>query len=502
MKNNRARKRDRWYGQTDAIVDLEELNVVEFPMAILARHVPNRQKTIQFHDTIRDASTGELLNRTLAISASDSSNLPNWWDQDVLISLQVLTNRKNGFRSAVVEFSIYELLKLMGLKNDGRNRQRIAESLDNWQGVRFKYSHWRSGDRWLNPSAFCLIQDYNLTRRGRRAPEQPQVFTWSRVFLESVQASHTKGFDAEFYFKLKLPTTRRMFRLLDKRLWKRLDYSYPLTEFCTEKLGMSRNYKPSEYARKIEPAYEELVGKGFLEDVAAKDRFVTLGRGAYRVNFRRRKVRCGRQAAVPPPTALQQQLVGRGVTAAVATTLVTSVEYGEERVNEKIELFDWYAQRGQPKGGGWLRKAIEDDYQPPSGFQTKAQQEERRRATEERQRKAAEAERAQQERIQREKDKKRAVVDGYLSSLSAADREALEQEAFAQAPKFTRRFCKRVADGEKPSPMAEAARQQTIEDYVLQLVARQNEPDAGVEHQHGQPPENPATADEKGPAGR
>lgn len=272
--NRLSRKNSRWFGNPDVLVDVEELNIVEFPLALLSRHVPDGRKVITFEDFISDKSTGERIHRTLEISANATSRLPNWWDQDFLLALKVLTNRKNGWTNPVVEFSCYEILKLMRLPNEQKNRKLVAKSFDNWQGVRFKYSHWRKGSNWIAPRAFCLIQDYDLTRANRRDPDSPQSFAWSRVLFDSMQSSHVKRFDIDFYFSLKSPTARRACRFLEKRFYNRGVFKAPLETFCLNKLGMSKYRWAADYRSKLNPAYDELVAKGFLAEVDKSERYV------------------------------------------------------------------------------------------------------------------------------------------------------------------------------------------------------------------------------------
>ncbi len=361
----------RWYGCSGSILDVDEQNSIEFPLALLSRSVPVAQKEIVFRDRIRDNATGLWLDRSCTVSANANSSLPNWWDQDVFLALEVLTNRKNGWQNPVVEFTIYEILKLMNLLPTTKNIRRVAKALDNWQGVRVKYSHWRVGDTWTHPKAFGFIQDYDLTRRGRRLPDQPQVFTWSRIFFESFQQSNGKEFDSDFYFSLRLPTTRRMFRFLDKRLRNRATYDYSLIPFCTEKIGMSRGYKkPSKYKEKILPACKELVERGFLANFSDERRFSN-----GRIWFAR-----GRRQASQESSEKRNQtglcktskvLCSCGVSVKAAIKLVQS--FSKDQIEYQVEHLDWLTLigKGPKNSGAWLAKAISESYQAPEGFVSK-----------------------------------------------------------------------------------------------------------------------------------
>ena len=57
--------------------------------------------------------------------------------------------------------------------------------------------------------------------RPRRIPLPLSSFRWNEVIFQSFQSGNLKQLDLEFYLKLRLPTTKRMFRFLDKRFYRR-----------------------------------------------------------------------------------------------------------------------------------------------------------------------------------------------------------------------------------------------------------------------------------------
>jgi len=73
------------------------------------------------------------------------------------------------------------------------------------------------------------------------------------------------------------------------------------------------------------------------------------------------------------------KLIERRITKATAKRLVNNYEL--KLIEQKIELLDYLKETDSPlvekNPAGYLRKAIEEDYQPPKGFTTKAQREEK-----------------------------------------------------------------------------------------------------------------------------
>jgi hypothetical protein len=70
-------------------------------------------------------------------------------------------------------------------------------------------------------------------------------------------------------------------------------------------------------------------------------------------------------------------LTERGISKRIAARLAK--EYPLELIAEKVELLDYLTEIGSPliarNPAGYLRRAIEDDYAPPEGFQTRAERE-------------------------------------------------------------------------------------------------------------------------------
>ena len=198
---------------------LEELNLVEFPLGLLVERIPDSSKTLEFSDTIKDQSTGRELQRKVTVAGSEKWGLPNWQDIDVLLALMKLTNDKQGFRERTVSFSLYELREVLGWPDNGWASKRLARSLKTLVGITVVYENaWRKNGKWTSLNAFHLLDNVKLTNTlADFDPDEDQHLKWNDVIVESVQASNTKGINWEFYRSLRLPTSKRLYRFLDKR---------------------------------------------------------------------------------------------------------------------------------------------------------------------------------------------------------------------------------------------------------------------------------------------
>ena len=379
----RKQQRKHWfYG--DKAVDLAERNSDEFPLGLLARSASTGEKRLEFEGHVTDSSTGERFKRNLVISANVDTDLPSYWDIDVQKALLALSHRQNRYEFPErVEFTIYQVLKLMRKANATANIRRIAKSLDNWNGVRFKYSHWWTGDSWDHPKAFVLLQDYDLSRRGKgaRTPDTPQVFTWSRHYVESIRAAGYKPFDADFYFSLEKPTTRRLFTLLDKKLAARSHYKHvDLADFARNNVGLGQR-RPSQYPERLRDAYDELVSRGFLARMTDGKRFG--GDGDYFFYCKRGKGEKSRsQVSVPVEvvadkecaTGLEAELERRGVLRGKGKTMSSGLvaSASDELIRNNCERYDVLVEEGCDVTPALLAFMIRDGnlIQIPKGKQT------------------------------------------------------------------------------------------------------------------------------------
>src|SRR4051794_7261028 len=380
----------------------DEMNLAEFPITVLADRAPRGVKTLIFR-----VSQGQV-----TITGSDAFGLPTALDADIIVALIQLTKLKTDFKNPKVHFTRYELLRLLGWSNEGRNYRRLDESLQRWVGVTLHYDNcwWdnrakRYGDATLHILESAIILDGKAysDEEGSQQLLPLSSFTWNRVFLNSCQADNLKLLDVGMYFSLEHSAAKRLYRFLDKRFYKGPYWVFDLAEIAFERVGLSRNYSRNvaKIKEKLQPAVEELEDIGFLEPLARDDRYFK-DAGGWKIRLSKRQP--GNSPPAPPGGEgelpdLVRQLIERGVSPIKAEELFAS--YPEARLREKIDIFDWLARNADRRihrnPGGWLRKAIEDDYTAPKGYESAAARGERERVRQEEQHCQAEASRARRE---------------------------------------------------------------------------------------------------------
>jgi hypothetical protein len=377
----------------------DELNLAEFPIAALTDRIPDGQTTMVFEDRLERRDSAPIVRR-LTITGTHKHGLPTSLDDEVLVGLIQLTKRRSNFTDPRVQFSRYELIQLLGWPQSGQSYRRIEEALHRWVGVVLMYENawWdNTAKSWVDEQ-FHVLDNVTLYDRerwrtlarsgksgkndktGSRTDKPPlplSSFRWNEVIFQSFQSGNLKQLDLEFYLKLRLPTTKRMYRFLDKRFYRRCRLDFDLRTLACEHIGLSRTYAPTELKRRLKPALEELEQLGFLEPLSPEERYSYVKRGCWRIMFIRghrttADVQNLTAQSADRPTELVEALNARGVTRKTAQQLVGS--YPPSRIRTKIEVLDWLLHNADKRVGknpaGYLVASIRFDYQAPSDFQT------------------------------------------------------------------------------------------------------------------------------------
>ncbi|MBV8233988.1 MAG: replication initiator protein A [Planctomycetaceae bacterium] len=401
-------------------VGRDEMNLCEFPIALLTDYPSEGVKTMVFEDR----------HGRLTVSGSDAYGLPTAPDSDVIVGLIQLTKLRNDFTDPTVEFTRYELLRLLGWPDQKHYYQRLTESLHRWVGVTLRYdgTWWDNRRKRRVDASFHILECVILP--DKNDPMIESSFTWNKIFFKSCRDGNLKRLDLDTYFSLKSAISKQLYRFLDKRFYLRPDWTFGLPELAFEHVGMSRNYAVRNIKQKLQPALEELEAIGFLEPMAAADRYTKAGRGAWNIRLvRKLPAPAEAQPAEPGPTGLERELIDRGVTAATARDLVATSP--AERIRAQIEHTDWLRET-KPKRvadvGAYLAEAIRKDFAPPAGFEGRAERAARETADRAALDREVEARRAQA-REREERDRVRA----YWEALPPERRAALDAAALAGA---------------------------------------------------------------------
>lgn len=274
----------------------DELNFAEFPIASVSDRISSSQKTLTFADSIFDQSRNARVSRKLTISGSDNYGLPTALDDEVILALIQLTSSE-GFAAKKVHFTLYQLIQLLGWRDDGRSYKRLIESLKRWVGVTLEYDRawWAKEERSWESENFHILEEVTIVDRHRRerrkaafpddANAVKSYFVWNEKVFGSFLAGNLKQLNFEFFKSLESSIAKRMFRFLDKRFYLRKQWEFDLRIFCCEHIGLARTNSNSELKRLLAIPIRELEARGFLEPCAAESRYAEMRRGEWSVRF-------------------------------------------------------------------------------------------------------------------------------------------------------------------------------------------------------------------------
>lgn len=428
----------------------DEMNLAEFPIALVTDRVPAGEKTIRFQDRIFDERKGQLVTRKLIITASVEYGLPTAKDDEVILGLIQLTRRANNFTDRTVRFSRSDLIRLLGWPDTGPSYKRLTLAFHRWLGVSLHYDNawWdKTQGRWCT-IGFHIIESFKLSSEGSGPRGQMELplsrFTWNEDVFRSFQAGYLKQLDLDFYLDLTFPTSKRIFRFLDKRFYHRDEWVFDLKEFTLDHVGLSRKYEGNtQLARKLEPAIRELEERGFLAPLAPEERYEKVSSRKWLIRFVRNRGNNALSGGTEAPTAapspeLVAELTRRGVTPSTGRELVSN--HPEEHVREKLASFDWLQAENDGRvlrsPAGFLVQSIRENYEVPQGFKlqiekaraTAAQRKKARLLEEERERREA----AEQERERVKQDR----VWAYWDSLTEDEQSSLWSKAIETANPF------------------------------------------------------------------
>lgn len=412
------------------IITKEEMNLAEFPFTLLSHRTSENQKTIEIDQKIRDRN-GRIINQKWIVTGSDKFGLPLAADNDIYLALMQIF-KENGFESRQVYFTRYQLLKTMDQIPSKQTYKMVERALDRMISVTVKSENafWDNRAKTYVTKAFHLFDSYDLYDERNRNYDyiQPGLplsnVVMSEFLFNSIKSSYIKSLDIGFYFTLQTPLTRRLYRFLDKKKYHKNVYEIDIMSLSS--LMPLHDPYLSQIKRRLEKAHQELIDKGYLKNVVYNK---NQGSGQEIVVY----VFEDSSLPVQPELNLEfnildsentniilQKLIDRGITRAVAQQLTTN--YSAEQIENQIEAFDWLTTKKSPllerNPAGFLRKAIEENYQVPSDYL----REKKRELAKQKKEQEKEAEQSRLEEIQRQ-------VEAYRTQLTEQERNLLRQEA-------------------------------------------------------------------------
>jgi plasmid replication initiation protein len=250
------------------VLGKDEMNLAEYPFALLTPRLPPGSKTFTLTQQIRDAH-GKIITQTWAVLGSDKYGLPTPYDDDVLLALLYCYKSQNSAGKRIY-FTLYELCRIMQRPPSKQAYARLRVALNRLISTTIAATNCfydNLAKSWVSES-FHLFERYQVYQeQKRRAAAPPLSFIeMSEVFYRSVAlANYIKNLDLDLYYRLTSATSKRLFRYLDKNRYQKPQYEEGLIKLA-RKLPLQATY-PSQIKQKLAQAHAELQQHRYLATV-------------------------------------------------------------------------------------------------------------------------------------------------------------------------------------------------------------------------------------------
>lgn len=369
VTENRSRL-DSLAGSFGSLIGIEA-NLEVPPMFQMRRTDPNRR--FEECTTVVVTDDGERLEQYWRISVPEPYTLPGAFDQDVWVAVQALINRRGGMPpDGKLYFSMYELLEIMGKNHRGRHYEQLKDSLNRLAATSFHsdnafYLKDTEDYETMTFSPWAVRLRKTVRRKSRKETERHELEFHSLV-RRSFQADYLKVLDSDFYYSLRSPLAKRLYRLIDRKRQGGQRWGTSLNQLkMLAPLAESYRY-PSKIKDVLRPAHKELLERGFLSEVDYRTK--SSGEHVlYTVSGEFDRCR-SLEPAEPDLSAEDQRavelLASRGVWPNVAPDLVS--RWGASTCIRYAHALQH--MNGIKDPGAWLRWAIEHQQELPGSLQT------------------------------------------------------------------------------------------------------------------------------------
>jgi hypothetical protein len=341
--------------QSSASLIKVESNLEEFPVFQLGR---KRQKGTAAYERTIEGTDGSRLKQRFEVSSSKYS-LPGPMDMDVYLAVLELLEIRGGMpESGKLNFSLYELVQILGWQPGGRTYAKLKESLRRiaLTGIESENAFYSKGEQRHISDTFRLWSVHFSDKRSKRGDASSRHhIRFDEWFIRSFHDYYLKGLDTNFYWQLSSPLSRRLYRLVDHKIGDGTRWEVELFDL-QQQIPLADYRFASKIRTVLKPAHEELTKKGYLAGVE----YLSGNRMAFRItqSFAKRK-RALEFRGTPEDLIAIQTLRDEGMSGDVARDLVAC--YGPRHCLKYADALPHQKNLHSPVG--WLRRAIEESYE-------------------------------------------------------------------------------------------------------------------------------------------
>ena len=348
-----------------------ERNLEEYPLFELKAR--QRGSKARLFERVIEGEGGVSLRQSWKVIPSGEYGMPGPVDQDVYLAVLQLLEKRGGMpEDGELAFSLYELRKVLGWSDDSGGAYReIKDALVRIQltGVQSSNAFYSAADEQLIADSFNVwsVHFAQRKKRGAAAPgahattQDRHVLRFHPIFIRNYEAQYLKGLDADFFWSLRMPLSKRLYRLIDLQRASGLSWRTDLFA-VRDQIPLDYPY-PSQIKRALKKAHAELEEKGFLSGVDYEEHEEENATSViYRISplFARRQ-KALELSGTPQEMFAIERLMREGVRGDTARDLVVS--HGAESCLRYAEALD--AQEGIRNRASFLVSAIRKGYALP-----------------------------------------------------------------------------------------------------------------------------------------
>lgn len=245
-------------------ITYDELNIIDWPLHVFdsditAQAIKERQYTIStYNKNNRNALQGNLLIE---------GNL-NYYDEDVLLALMKISSRDNFASKTITLTTLNDLLKILKWTRGGKNYIKVMSSLERLASLTIKTDIYYNRIKSTYEQRLYHILE-RVSDHKTEAPRYVEI-VWDSTFYLSLmankgQAKLIRPLNYETYLSLEDSLTKKLYRIMDKRMFKFDMGLISLPYLCYTILGISITKPLNKIRYILKPALEELLDNTIIK---------------------------------------------------------------------------------------------------------------------------------------------------------------------------------------------------------------------------------------------
>jgi len=248
----------------------DEINLIELPLVFYGQkgnEIPSKRT---YNISYWNKLTGRLAYGHVTIYSIEHSGkilpgiLPE--DEDVLLALLSLSYERRFVSKVVLVENMSDLLDRLSWPKSGYYYAKIHECLTRLSKILIETDcFFNKALNVYESRKFHLIDLLVTERKDAFSKKEILEVHWSDTLWISISSGNIKPLDWPFYRSIEYAPAKKLYRILDKKLYKKQMIKISLPELAINMMGYSQYLSNKKLLREVLLASEELKKKAYLE---------------------------------------------------------------------------------------------------------------------------------------------------------------------------------------------------------------------------------------------